>query len=111
MPAFPAVKGSATYTTTYARTSTAPILHTFPPRLTGESVPTHGKSAMFRCSKDFSEYRCNTRIVRRIGRWAGREPWMVFTAAVATVCAATVVAIRWLAVLGVVRDYAVTRTT
>ena len=36
---------------------------------------------------------------------------MALTASVATLCAATVVAIRWLALLGVVRDYAVTRTT
>ena len=36
---------------------------------------------------------------------------MALTAAVATLCAATVVAIRWLALLGVVRDYAVTHTT
>jgi hypothetical protein len=35
---------------------------------------------------------------------------MAFTAFVATVCAMTIVAIRWLAVLGVVRDYAITQT-
>ncbi len=36
---------------------------------------------------------------------------MTFTASVATLCAFTLVAIRWLAVLGVVRDYAVARTS
>ena len=36
---------------------------------------------------------------------------MALTAVVATVCAATVAAIRWLGVLGVVRDYAVTHTS
>ena len=36
---------------------------------------------------------------------------MALTASVATLCAATVIAIRWLAVLGVVRDYSVTHTT
>lgn len=36
---------------------------------------------------------------------------MAFTAFVATVCAMTIVAIRWLAVLGIVRDYAITRTS
>jgi hypothetical protein len=36
---------------------------------------------------------------------------LAFTALVATLCALTVVAIRWLAVLGVVRDYAVARTS
>jgi hypothetical protein len=36
---------------------------------------------------------------------------MTSTATVATLCAITVIAIRWLALFGVVRDYAVTRTT
>jgi hypothetical protein len=36
---------------------------------------------------------------------------MALTAAIASFCAATVIAIRWLAVLGVVRDYTVTRTS
>jgi hypothetical protein len=36
---------------------------------------------------------------------------MAATALVATSCAITVLAIRWLAVIGVVRDYAVTHTT
>jgi hypothetical protein len=44
-------------------------------------------------------------------RSARREPWLAVTALVATLCALTVVAIRWLAVLGVVRDYAVARTS
>jgi hypothetical protein len=55
--------------------------------------------------------RGDTWRVRRIGRWVRREPWMAFTAFVATVCAMTIVAIRWLAVLGIVRDYAITRTS
>ena len=36
---------------------------------------------------------------------------MAFTASIATLCAMTVAAIRWLAVLGVVRDYAVAQTS
>jgi hypothetical protein len=44
-------------------------------------------------------------------RWVQREPWFAFTVLVATVCATTIVAIRWLAVMGVVRDYAVARTS
>src|SRR5258708_27138145 len=36
---------------------------------------------------------------------------MVLTALVATICATTLAAIRWLAVLGIVRDYAVTHTS
>ena len=53
----------------------------------------------------------NTGDVGLIWRSARREPWLAFTALVATLCALTVVAIRWLAVLGVVRDYAVARTS
>ena len=49
--------------------------------------------------------------MRRAVHLAIREPWLALTASVATLCAATVIAIRWLAVLGVVRDYAVTHTT
>jgi hypothetical protein len=49
--------------------------------------------------------------VRRLGRWAWNEPWMALTATVGTFCAATLIAIRWLAVIGVVRVYTVTRTS
>jgi len=45
-----------------------------------------------------------------MARWVGREPWMALTASVASLCALTVVAIRWLAILGVVRAYATTHT-
>ena len=44
-------------------------------------------------------------------RWVRRDPWMALTASIATLCAITLGAIRWLAVLGVVRDYAVAHTS
>jgi hypothetical protein len=44
-------------------------------------------------------------------RWVRREPWMALTASIATLCAITLGAIRWLAVLGVLRDYAVAHTS
>ena len=44
-------------------------------------------------------------------RWVRREPWMALTASIATLCAITLGAIRWLAVLGVVRDFAVAHTS
>jgi hypothetical protein len=49
--------------------------------------------------------------VRRMRRWAWNEPWMALTATIATFCAVTVIALRWLVMLGVVRVYTVTRTT
>jgi hypothetical protein len=55
--------------------------------------------------------RDDTWRVRSMSRWVWREPWMAFTACVTTVCVMTVIAIRWLAVLGVVRDYTVTHTS
>jgi hypothetical protein len=51
----------------------------------------------------------DTPTVRRWVRVAASEPWMTVTAIVATGCAATVVATRWLGLLGVVRDFSVTR--
>ena len=44
----------------------------------------------------------------RIRRVAG-EPWLLFMATIATGCAITLVAVRWLAILGVIREYAVAR--
>lgn len=43
-------------------------------------------------------------------RRAAGEPWLLLMATIATGCAITLVAVRWLATLGVIRDYAVIRT-
>lgn len=48
--------------------------------------------------------------MRVLARWFRREPWMALNASIASLCALTVVAIRWLAVLGIIRAYATTHT-